>query len=194
MIKALLELLADILVGWSTKEDLRHAGASPEALKGAVTVKLGVGSGYDRDQDELDCRAKAVTFARSQLGKGYELGHEVLPGDEEESPLYDCSEITEAAARVAGWSPALPDGAEQQYNACRPVTRPKAGDLGFLWSTKRSKIGHVMMATGHGTVIHAVGGRGVVEDFDGQWTVHPRWRGWRRPPCFQVGDDAEMAG
>lgn len=194
MIRALLELLADLLVGWSTKENLRQAGASPEALKGAVTVKLGLGSGYDRAQDELDCRAKAVAFVRSQMGKGYELGHEVLPGDEEESPLYDCSELTEAAARVAGWSPALPDGAEQQYNACRPVTRPKAGDLGFLWSDKRNKIGHVMMATGHGTVIHAVGGRGVVEDFDSQWTMHPRWRGWRRPEGFEVGDDAEVAG
>lgn len=194
MIKALLELLADLLTGWSTKEALRQAGAPPDSLPGAVTIKLGLGSGFDREQEEARQRTEAVAFMRSQLGKGYQLGVEVPDGSEEESPMWDCSEFTEAAARVSGWSPALPDGAWQQYEVCRPVLAPKAGDLGFLWSDKRGMIGHVMMATGHGTVIHAVAGRGAVEDLDGQWVIHPRWRGWRRPPCFPVGDDAQVAG
>jgi cell wall-associated NlpC family hydrolase len=154
-------------------------------------MTLGLGTGYSREQDEEDQRSRAVAFMRSQIGKGYSLGVEVKPGDEEDSPLWDCSEFTEAASRQAGWSPVLPDGAWQQYDVCRPVDHPRAGDLGFLWSDKRGMIGHVMMATGHGTVIHAVIERGVVEDPAEMWSSHPRWRGWRRHPGFSRDGDAQ---
>lgn len=96
----------------------------------------------------------------------------------------DCSELVEACFSCAGMS--IPDGAMNQYFFCRPVGVPLAGDLGFLWSDKRNMIGHVMVSTGHGTVIHAVAGRGVVEDPDTVWTHNPRWRGWRRHPDFYI--------
>lgn len=92
----------------------------------------------------------------------------------------DCSELVQAAYHYAGLE--IPDGSNYQYDFCRPVSAPEVGDLGFLWSDKWNRIGHVMIYKGNGMVIHAVGGKGVVDDYASNWESHARWRGWRRHP------------
>ena len=156
-----------------------HAQA-PGVKVHVLTKELG--SGYDREVEEATERDIIVNFMRSQLGKPYRLGAEVQPGKEHEAEAWDCSEETEAAYRLT--THVLPDGAQAQYDFCRPVKIPRHGDLSFLWSDKRKLIGHVMVYTSSGTVVHAVGGRGVVEDLVSMWENHPRWRGWRRHPDF----------
>lgn len=178
--KAWWEVLLDLLAGLLAKQELRDAGGTPAQLDRAVTVSMPLGSGYDRQAEEDRQRAAVVAYMRSKIGTPYKLGAEVAPGQEAEAGLLDCSESVEAAFRVAGM--VIPDGSPYQYDHCRPVKAPKLGDLGFLWSDKWGRIGHVMVATDAGTVLHAVGGRGLVEDPVSLWEGIPRWRGWRRHP------------
>ena len=147
---------------------------------GGVGTIQELGSGYSVEGEEMEQRTKIVAFCRAQLGKKYHLGVEVAPG--RASDEWDCSEMVEAAYRDAGLS--IPDGACFQFDACQTVPAPQPGDLGFLWSDKRGMIGHVMVATEAGTVVHAVGGRGVVEEDWTSWEANPRWRGWRRHVDF----------
>lgn len=172
----LLNILADLFA----KQELREAGGTPAQLDRAVTLSVPLGSGYDRQAEEDRQRAAAVAYLRSKIGTPYLLGAEVAPGGEAEAGLLDCSEAVEVAYRVAGL--AIPDGSPYQYEHCRPVIAPKPGDLGFLYSENWGRIGHVMVATAEGTVLHAVGGRGLVEDPVSLWEGIPRWRGWRRHP------------
>lgn len=177
------ERLLDLLASALTSKELERMGAGPEAMKGAFTTMVSLPSfGEPVAAEEGRQRAAVVEFMRSQLGKRYELGSEVQPGHEDEAQSWDCSESVEAAYRVAGLP--MPDGAQFQYDACQPVPAPKPGDLGFLWSDKRGMIGHVMVCSTEETVIHAVGGRGVVEDPTLTWEHHVRWRGWRRHVDF----------
>lgn len=183
--------LFEALLATMTKKRLEAAGAGPDAMGGAVTGALDMPTfGNPVEAEEELQRGRIVTFMRTQLGKSYQLGVEVQPGHEDEASSWDCSEAVEHAYERAGLM--IPDGAQQQYDACQGVKEPAAGDLGFLWSDKRGKIGHVMVASGQGSVIHAVGGRGVVEDPVDQWAHHPRWRGWRRHVEFArpIGDRA----
>lgn len=168
---------------WELVSLLTSAGLG----KGAVTGSIVLPTGYSRDAEEDAQRQDIVDFARSQLGKQYQLGIEVGYGQEGEAEAWDCSELTEAAYRAIGLR--LPDGAQQQFDATLPILEPRKGDLGFLWSDTRGKIGHVMVCSDHlGALIHAVGGRGVVEDLRAKWETHPRWRGWRRHHDFQRMD------
>lgn len=153
-----------------------------DPLFSASTVQHIEETGYSREAEENGQRRRLVEFCRSQKGKGYLLGVEVQPGQEYNTNLWDCSEEDEAAFRLEGMP--FPDGAQAQYDFCRPVPAPKPGDLFFLWSDTRKCIGHVGMYTGEGTVVHAVKGRGVVEDPVGMWETHVRFRGWRRHPDF----------
>ena len=164
----------------SALEDfLRGLLGRPGNPPAGVSVEVELGSGYDALAEEDRQRAAIVAFMRSQLGKHYRLGAEVEPGKEADAPEWDCSEAVEAAYRVAG-VPGMPDGSPYQFDACVPVKAPKPGDLGFLWSDKWGRIGHVMVYIGSGYVIHAVGGRGVVEDPVSRWLESSRWKGWRR--------------
>jgi cell wall-associated NlpC family hydrolase len=175
----LLEVLAGLLRTQSTEKRLEDLGAGAK-----VTFETEIEATFSEPiaAEEFRARAAIVTFMREQLGKSYKLGAEVLPGHEDEASSWDCSEAVEAAYRLAGRP--LPDGAQQQFDACQAVVKPMPGDLGFLWSDARQKIGHVMVAAAAGTVIHAVSGRGVVEDPVSSWEHHPRWRGWRRHVDF----------
>ena len=146
---------------------------------GTAGVTKTLGSGYDRGADEEKQRENIVEFCRNQLGEKYVFGKEVTGKDSDE---WDCSEMVEAAYRDSQIT--ICDGAQGQYDFCKPANTPLAGDLGFLWSDKRNMIGHVMVSSGQGTVVHAVGGRGVVEDPVEMWVTHPRWRGWRRHRDF----------
>lgn len=177
----LLEGLEALLTSFATKDQLTEMGASPEALSGAVTTRLDLSSGHNRYEEERGIRAHVVAFCRAHIGKAYKLGVEVSPGAEDEAGLWDCSELVEAAFRRVGMP--LPDGSPYQFEDTVPIgpaEHPRAGDLGFLWSDKWGRIGHVMVATGEGTVVHARAGAGVVEEPKEQWEMSPRFKGWRR--------------
>lgn len=171
------EKVFGFMSGIVIKEDLSRVGASPGATSGTFSMPI-ASTGYDAMSEESRIRASIVAFMRTQLGMKYRLGAEILNGHEDEATETDCSESTESAYRAGGKF--LPDGAQQQYDFCQPIKNALPGDLGFLWSDKRGKIGHVMMYTDIGTFIHAVDGRGVVEDPIAMWENHPRWRGKRR--------------
>ena len=174
------EVLADVLGGLFSKDQLSRAGASPDAVNAALTTRIDFPIGDGVAAEEARQRIKIVAFMRQNLGDKYLLGIEVKPG--EDSDTWDCSEIVQGAYARARM--AIPDGSPYQYDACQPVPSPKPGDLGFLYNEKWGRIGHVMVATESDTVIHAVGGRGVVEDPISKWISNPRWRGWRRHVDF----------
>ena len=162
---------------------LRGILARPSgANQGSVSVQVPLGSGYSREAEENEKRTRIVSFVRAQLGEEYIFGKEVQPGQEDQASAWDCSEVIESAYRRATMR--IPDGAQAQFNYCRPVKVPKAGDLGFLWSTRRGIIGHVMCVAENKTLIHEVSGRGVVQDPIEVWEKNPRFRGWRRHPDF----------
>ena len=175
------EYLRDFLAKQATSAWLK------DAMRGAALGEAGIvadiiSTGFDADADEIAKRSQIVQYMRAQIGKPYRLGAEVKPGAEWDAYDLDCSEATEAAFRIACLP--LPDGAQNQFNATQPVKEGRPGDLHFLWSDKRAMIGHVMVDSGAGTVIHAVGGRGVVEDPLTMWSVIPRYRGVRRHQEF----------
>lgn len=149
----------------------------PEGMTG---VYMELGSGYSRQAEEDRIRLEIVRYCRSQIGKPYKLGMEVPLGDDPSE--IDCSELVEHAYFAGGKH--IPDGSPYQFDFCRAVLSPVHADLGFLWSDKWQRIGHVFVFTGSGTVVHAMAGRGVVEDPVDQWQGHPRFRGWRRHPDF----------
>lgn len=180
-------VLRNFMLGLMKEDHLRSMSNDPD-LKILGTQSMDLGTGYSVSEDEAQKRAQIVAFMRSQLGKSYKLGHEVKPYTDSE--LWDCSEITEQAYGRVGLS--LPDGSPYQFEACQPVRSPLAGDLGFLWSDSWKRIGHVLVYTGEGTVVHAVGGRGVVEDPRGMWELHTRWRGWRRHVDFSRSPDERV--
>jgi cell wall-associated NlpC family hydrolase len=88
--------------------------------------------------------ARALAFARAQLGKPYRFGA-AGPG------AYDCSGLTMAAWGAAGVG--LPHSSEAQYGVGRPVAKSdlQPGDLVFFYSG----VSHVALYVGNGVVIHA---------------------------------------
>ncbi len=88
--------------------------------------------------------AKAVAFAKSQLGKPYRFG---AAGPE----AYDCSGLTSAAWKKAGVE--LPRTSQTQIRAGKSVSRSElqAGDLVFYYSD----ISHVALYVGNDQIIHS---------------------------------------
>lgn len=84
--------------------------------------------------------AKAIAFARAQLGKPYQWG---ATGPNS----YDCSGLTMRAIQAAGGNP--PRVSQDQMKWVRPVPSPAPGDLGFPHE------GHVWMYTSKSRIIEA---------------------------------------
>jgi cell wall-associated NlpC family hydrolase len=90
--------------------------------------------------------AKALAFARRQLGKPYRFG---ATGPN----AYDCSGLTGAAWRAAGVT--LSRTSQSQFHDGRAVSKAdlQPGDLVFFYSSTRPS--HVALYAGNGMVIHA---------------------------------------
>ena len=88
--------------------------------------------------------AKALAFARAQLGKPYRFG---ASGPS----AYDCSGLTGAAWRAAGVS--LSRTSQSQFRDGRAVSKSelKPGDLVFFYSG----LSHVALYAGNGMILHA---------------------------------------
>ena len=174
--RKLLAFARDFLLGFLSRPASAATGAK------CLSLTRTLPSGYSAEREEERTRAKLVNYMRSQIGDRYKLGAEILPGHEMEADEGDCSEYIEAAYRIAGKS--MPDWSPNQYAHTQAVHEPKPGDLGFVFSLKWKRVGHVVMATAEGTIIHAEGGRGVVEDSMAprvaKWQAQGRWMGWRR--------------
>ncbi|MFF6782026.1 NlpC/P60 family protein [Streptomyces sp. NPDC012510] len=109
--------------------------------------------------------AKALAFARAQIGKPYVWGA-TGPGS------YDCSGLTQAAWKAAGVD--LPRTTYEQVDAGTTVSLANArpGDLIFFYDN----IGHVGLYIGNGMMIHAPKpGTYVREEsvfYDGESSIH----------------------
>ncbi|WP_149828243.1 C40 family peptidase [Streptomyces tailanensis] len=109
--------------------------------------------------------AKALTFARAQIGKPYVWGA-TGPGS------YDCSGLTQAAWKAAGVD--LPRTTYDQVTAGTTVSLAGArpGDLIFFYDN----IGHVGLYIGNGMMIHAPKPGAYVREesvfYDGESSIH----------------------
>ncbi|GAA1423904.1 C40 family peptidase [Streptomyces thermospinosisporus] len=109
--------------------------------------------------------AKAIAFARAQIGKPYVWGA-TGPGS------YDCSGLTQAAWKAAGVT--LPRTTYDQVNAGTtvPVSQAQPGDLVFFYDD----VTHVGIYIGNGMMIHAPKpGTYVREEsiyYDGESAIH----------------------
>ena len=154
---------------------------------GGAGIVADLGSGYSVEDDEALKRAKIVNFARSQQGKPYKFGIEIDPDKAADAVAWDCSEFTSVAYQSAA-SLTLPDGCVYQQAFCQKVNTQKPADLIFLGPNKNG-IRHVLMLTGDGTVIHAKGGVGVIEEDASSWLAHIRFEGVYRHPEFSRGQE-----
>ncbi|WP_033328662.1 NlpC/P60 family protein [Streptomyces yerevanensis] len=119
--------------------------------------------------------AKAVAFARAQLGTPYVWG-----GDGPAEGGFDCSGLTQAAYNAAGIP--IPRVAQAQYD--RGPRLPKGaqlapGDLLFF-GTGPGDITHVSLYTGHGQAIDAPRTGAVVREGPAN-TKNPSFQGATRP-------------
>ena len=88
--------------------------------------------------------AKALAFARSQLGKPYQFGGAGPNG-------YDCSGLTSAAWATVGVR--LPRTSQAQFGVGRAVSKSELqpGDLVFFYSG----LSHVALYAGNGQILHS---------------------------------------
>jgi cell wall-associated NlpC family hydrolase len=120
-----------------------HGAAAP-----AGQVPAGVTAIHDHGPAR-GAAAKAVAFARAQLGKPYAWG---AAGPDS----YDCSGLTDMAWRAAGID--ITRTSESQWAALRHVSRARLrpGDLVFYRGARwEQPPGHVALYLGHGTMIEA---------------------------------------
>ncbi|MFF4303822.1 NlpC/P60 family protein [Streptomyces sp. NPDC001601] len=110
----------------------------------ASSASGGSASGSGSDSAYATKAAKAIAFARAQIGKPYVWGA-TGPGS------YDCSGLSQAAWKAAGVS--LPRTTYDQVNAGTTVSLADAlpGDLVFFYDD----VSHVGIYIGNGMMIHA---------------------------------------
>ncbi|MFI2202370.1 NlpC/P60 family protein [Streptomyces sp. NPDC020192] len=122
------------------------SGSSSSGSSGSSTSSTGsTSSGSSGSSSSYDTKAaKAIAFARAQIGKPYVWG---ATGPDS----YDCSGLTQAAWRAAGVT--LPRTTYDQVNAGTTVSLANArpGDLIFFYDD----ISHVGLYIGNGMMIHA---------------------------------------
>ncbi|MGV4923708.1 bifunctional lytic transglycosylase/C40 family peptidase [Streptomyces sp. BHT-5-2] len=119
--------------------------------------------------------AKAIAFARAQLGTPYVWG-----GNGPSDGGFDCSGLTQAAYRAAGIH--LPRVAQAQYDADPHLPKPTqllSGDLLF-YGTGPHRITHVAVYTGNGQAIDAPHPGAVVRQGPARTTT-PAFQGATRP-------------
>jgi cell wall-associated NlpC family hydrolase len=141
-----------------TQEAAQDTSTSPSTSPAGTTTTV-------EDSTYATKAAKALAFARAQIGKPYVWGA-TGPGS------YDCSGLTQAAWKAAGVD--LPRTTYDQVNAGTTVSLSAArpGDLIFFYDN----IGHVGLYIGNGMMIHAPKpGTYVREEsifYDGESSIH----------------------
>jgi cell wall-associated NlpC family hydrolase len=121
------------------------SGSSSSSSSGSAGSTTSGSAGSSGSSSSYDAKAaKALDFARAQIGKPYVWGA-TGPGS------YDCSGLTQAAWKAAGVT--LPRTTYDQVNAGTTVSLANArpGDLIFFYDD----ISHVGLYIGNGMMIHA---------------------------------------
>ncbi|CAM5555066.1 C40 family peptidase [Streptomyces griseorubiginosus] len=138
-------------------------GAGQEAGRQESTSSTGTSTATDPSYATR--AAKALAFARAQIGKPYVWGA-TGPGS------YDCSGLTQAAWKAAGVT--LPRVTYDQVNAGTtvPLADAQPGDLVFFYDG----ITHVGLYIGNGMMIHAPKPGAYVREesiyYDGESAIH----------------------
>ncbi|MEU2772339.1 NlpC/P60 family protein [Streptomyces sp. NPDC007162] len=122
----------------------RQEASSPSAGSSSSSSSSSSASSPSSDSAYATKAAKAIAFARAQIGKPYVWGA-TGPGS------YDCSGLSQAAWKAAGVS--LPRTTYDQVNAGTtvPLADAQPGDLVFFYDD----ISHVGIYIGNGMMIHA---------------------------------------
>ncbi|WP_030671558.1 C40 family peptidase [Streptomyces cellulosae] len=148
------------------QEEAAAAAAQQQEQNSSSGSGTGTGSGTaTSDSSYATKAAKALAFARAQIGKPYVWGA-TGPGS------YDCSGLTQAAWKAAGVD--IPRVTYDQVNAGTTVTLAAAqpGDLVFFYDD----ISHVGMYIGNGMMIHAPKPGAYVREesiyYDGESAIH----------------------
>jgi len=151
------------------EEQAKNADQTDQELQG-----LGAEGGWDlpglaSPRSTLDGAAKAVQFAKAQLGDPYVWA---AAGPD----TWDCSGLTMKAWNAGGIS--LPHYSAAQYQLTKHigVGDLRAGDLVF-WGTSPNTIHHVAMYIGNGQIIHAPRTGRNVEIDDMYYWVPPNFFG-----------------
>ncbi|UXY29411.1 C40 family peptidase [Streptomyces sp. HUAS TT20] len=129
----------------AAKKAAASSSSSSSSSSGSSGSSTSTGStGSSSDSSYATKAAKAIAFARAQIGKPYVWG---ATGPDS----YDCSGLTSAAWRAAGVS--LPRTTWDQVNVGTTVslTNAEPGDLIFFYDD----ISHVGIYIGNGMMIHA---------------------------------------
>jgi gamma-D-glutamyl-L-lysine dipeptidyl-peptidase len=113
----------------------------------------------------------AVEQARAYLGAPYQWGGMTRQG-------IDCSGLVHMAWRRLGRI--VPRDAHQQAAAAVPVAEPAYGDLALYGD---DGVTHIAFWLGDGRILHAAGGKGVVEEDEPQELRRSR-RGFVRDPAL----------
>jgi cell wall-associated NlpC family hydrolase len=150
----------------------RQQAAEQKAQEEAATAEQEASSGSTSsssstatDSSYATKAAKALAFARSQIGKPYVWG---ATGPES----YDCSGLTQAAWKAAGVD--IPRVTYDQVNAGTTVSLSNAqpGDLVFFYDD----VTHVGIYIGNGMMIHAPKPGAYVREesiyYDGESSIH----------------------
>ncbi|MGW0840322.1 NlpC/P60 family protein [Streptomyces sp. NPDC002787] len=154
----------------ATPQETQESQGRQEAQGGTGTVQEDTSTGSEtaapaEDATYASKAAKALAFARAQIGKPYVWGA-TGPGS------YDCSGLTQAVWKAAGVD--LPRTTYDQVTAGTTVslTNARPGDLIFFYDN----IGHVGLYIGNGMMIHAPKPGAYVREesvfYDGESSIH----------------------
>ncbi|WP_326721130.1 NlpC/P60 family protein [Streptomyces sp. NBC_00243] len=142
-----------------------EAAAKAAAEESSSSTTTGTTTTTTTDSSYATKAAKAIAFARAQVGKPYVWGA-TGPGS------YDCSGLTQAAWKAAGVT--LPRVTYDQVNAGTTVALSDAqpGDLVFFYDD----VSHVGLYIGNGMMIHAPKPGAYVREesiyYDGESAIH----------------------
>ncbi|GGN83066.1 glycoside hydrolase [Streptomyces albiflavescens] len=149
----------------TTTDSSSSTTGSSSTTTGSSSTTTGSSSSTTTDSSYATKAAKAVAFAREQIGKPYVWG---ATGPDS----YDCSGFTQAVWKAAGVS--LPRVTYDQVNAGTTVSLSDAqpGDLVFFYDD----ISHVGLYIGNGMMIHAPKPGAYVREesiyYDGTSAIH----------------------
>ncbi|MFD4561370.1 NlpC/P60 family protein [Streptomyces sp. NPDC058469] len=126
------------------KQQQEAAALAKQQAEAARSTPSGSSTSSAADSSYATKAAKAIAFARAQVGKPYVWGA-TGPGS------YDCSGLTQAAWKTAGVT--LPRVTTDQVNAGTtvPLADAQPGDLVFFYD----EVSHVGVYVGDGMMIHA---------------------------------------
>ncbi|MER6573123.1 bifunctional lytic transglycosylase/C40 family peptidase [Streptomyces sp. NPDC001093] len=168
--------------GAKNGNDLRHAIWSYNHSDAYVNQVLNIAHRYEAAAPApTGAAAKAIAFARAQLGTPYVWG-----GDGPADGGFDCSGLTQAAYHAAGIT--IPRVAQAQYDAGPRLpkgTQLLQGDLLFFGNSPQA-ITHVALYTGAGQAIDAPHPGAVVRQGPAR-TDSPTFQGATRPSVRESG-------